>query len=309
MKAMEGSFVKLKIAEKEERMNKEREKKSSLKTVVPNGKENGNTGAVQKDGKYYLVRLEMELEKLKSMINEAESNQRLSQIPEEACGKIRNAVGKAQLLITKKFKQFEELCRDNIEEDPERRQNEMETKSSDLQGYWEMMFMQIDDVKALFSHIEKLKANNWAALEDGNDSPYNSSNNNSPKTRVKSSTTNKSSPARPRKKTKNGLGDDKVKKEAKSRLAAIRKQGKLRQQQSLDSENFIIINGTPNEQDLNLNNNSLPLDTSENGSLNSSVTDDASLNSSLNSSLEGLYDSLCTDNQQQQTASMLTREG
>ena len=43
----------------------------------------GGGGGVQKDGKYYLVRLEMELEKLKSLINEAESNQRLSQIPEE----------------------------------------------------------------------------------------------------------------------------------------------------------------------------------------------------------------------------------
>merc|ERR1712168_897076 len=91
VKAMEGSFVKLKIAEKEERMEVEREKKSSLKTVVhTNGGGVGGGGGIQKDGKYYLVRLEMELEKLKSLINEAESDQRLSQIPEEACGKIRN---------------------------------------------------------------------------------------------------------------------------------------------------------------------------------------------------------------------------
>ena len=127
---------------------------------------------------------------------------------------------------------------------------------------------------------------------------------------MKSSTSNKSSPARPRKKTKNGLNDEKVKREAKSRIAAIRKQGKLRQQQSLDSENFIILNGTSTtEQDLSgLLNNNLPLDTSENGSLNSSATDDASLNSSLNSSLEGLYDSICTENPSS-TPSMLTREG
>jgi len=302
---MEGSFVKLKIAEKEERMKVDKEKKSSLKTI--NNGNNISAGGVQKDGKYYLVRLEMELEKLKSMINEAESDQRLSQIPEDACGKIRNAVGKAQLLITKKFKQFEELCRDNIEDNPEKRQNEMETKSSDLQGYWEMMFMQIDDVKALFNHIEKLKANNWAALEEAQESPH-SSNNNSPKVKVKSSASNKSSPARPRKKTKNGMNDEKVKREAKSRIAAIRKQGKLRQQQSLDSDNFIVLEGTSNDQDISgLLNNNLPLDTSENGSLNSSATDDASLNSSLNSSLEGLYDTICTDNPP--TPSMLTREG
>ena len=108
---------------------------------------------------------------------------------------------------------------------------------------------------------------------------------------------------------KNGPNEDKVKREAKSRIAAIRKQGKLRQQQSADSDNFIIINGTPNEPDLTLNNN-LPLETSENGSLNSSVADDASLNSSLNSSLEGLCDSLSPESHQQSsTPSLLTREG
>lgn len=287
VKAMEGSFVKLKIAEKEERMKIEREKKNSFKNV---------NGSVQKDGKYYLVRLEMELEKLKFMINEAESDQRLSQIPEEASGKIRNAVGKAQLLITKKFKQFEELCRDNIEDNPDKRQNEMETKASDLQGYWEMMFTQIDDVKSLFSHIEKLKANNWTALEG--DAIETTMTNGSPTEKVKTTKTNKSSPARARKKKQNGQSDDKVKKEAKSRLAAIRKQGKLRQQQlnTSDSESlFISFNGSTTALDSSVLNNNVPLDSSENGSLNSSVTDDASLNSSLNSSLEGLYDSSLND--------------
>ena len=139
-------------------------------------------------------------------------------------------------------------------------------------------------------------------------------NNNSPDSAAKSRTTNqaatnKPSPSRARKKTKNGPNEDKVKREAKSRIAAIRKQGKLRQQQSVDSDNFIIINGTPNEPDLTLNNN-LPLETSENGSLNSSVADDASLNSSLNSSLEGLCDSLSPESHQQSsTPSLLTREG
>ena len=70
---MEGSFVRLKIAEKEERLKIDLEKKNQ-KPV---------NGIVQKDGKYYLVRLEMELEKLKSMINEAESDQRVLQLPEE----------------------------------------------------------------------------------------------------------------------------------------------------------------------------------------------------------------------------------
>jgi len=116
----------------------------------------------QKDGKYYLVRLEMEVEKLNLLINSSERENRLAQIPEEASGKIRNAIGKAQLLLRKRFKQFRELCQDNIENDPDKK----ETKSTDLQGYWEMMFIQIDDVNALFTEIETLKANNWLVSEN-----------------------------------------------------------------------------------------------------------------------------------------------
>ena len=83
--------MKLKIAEKEEKMKVEREKKSSLKSSVntyANGGGGGGGGGIQKDGKYYLVRLEMELEKLKSLINEAESDQRVSQIPEEGMNEL-----------------------------------------------------------------------------------------------------------------------------------------------------------------------------------------------------------------------------
>ena len=100
MKAMEGSFVKLKIAEKEERMKVEREKKSSLKSVQAHS--NGG-GGIQKDGKYYLVRLEMELEKLKSLINEAESDQRLSQTPEEGNSSFYNIGSQLRGIRTRGF--------------------------------------------------------------------------------------------------------------------------------------------------------------------------------------------------------------
>ena len=47
------------------------------------------------------------------------------------------------------------------ENDPDKK----ETKSSDLQGYWDMMYIQIEDVHNLFEDIEKLRANNWLADE------------------------------------------------------------------------------------------------------------------------------------------------
>ena len=70
---MEQSYVKLKIAEKEDRLRKEKEKK----TMKP------ANGTAQKDGKYFLVRLDMEVQKINGLIDAAEKETRLSQLPEE----------------------------------------------------------------------------------------------------------------------------------------------------------------------------------------------------------------------------------
>jgi len=242
-------MVKLLIAEKETNLKKMSGAKENIKPL--NGTNN------QKDGKYYLVRLEMEVEKLNLLINSSERENRLAQIPEEASGKIRNAIGKAQLLLRKRFKQFRELCQDNIENDPDKK----ETKSTDLQGYWEMMFIQIDDVNALFTEIETLKANNWLVSENDNlDGPLKSNSQKAITPRTKRKNNNKTSP-RPK---QNNVDDEKVKKEARSRLAAARKQAKLRQQQLRQEED-------------------------ENNKLDNSVN--SSLNSSMNSSFEVLNDS------------------
>lgn len=57
----------------------------------------------------------------------------------------------------------------NIDYDPnviqENDPDKKETKSSDLQGYWDMMYIQIEDVHNLFEDIDKLRANNWLADE------------------------------------------------------------------------------------------------------------------------------------------------
>ncbi|XP_066929362.1 disks large-associated protein 1-like isoform X1 [Clytia hemisphaerica] len=265
---MEQSYVKLKIAEKEEKLRRDREKKT-MKPV---------NGTAQKDGKYFLVRLEMEVEKINSLINSTEKDSRLAQLPDEASGKIRNAVGKAHLLLNKRFKQFRELCRDNIENDPDKK----ETKSSDLQGYWDMMYIQIEDVHALFNDIDKLRANNWLVTEDATDGylkPQDDTKKGSSSTpKGKRKSTGKS----PRTKTKT-IDDEKVKREARSRLAAARKQAKLRAQQEATASNGgSPDDGSPDEGSP---------DSSINGSLNGSWTADkneeaanSSLNTSLNSS-------------------------
>ena len=68
-------MVRLRIAEKEARLKKMAAAKEYKKPI------NGISNV--KEGKYYLVRLEMEIEKLKSKIDESERDNRLCQLPEE----------------------------------------------------------------------------------------------------------------------------------------------------------------------------------------------------------------------------------
>ena len=70
---MEESLVKLRLSELA-RIKSRAEAK---------GRMSPTQNSTQKDGRYYLVRLEMEREKIKSMIDSAEQDARLSQVPED----------------------------------------------------------------------------------------------------------------------------------------------------------------------------------------------------------------------------------
>jgi hypothetical protein len=69
----------------------------------------------------------------------------------------RTAIGKANLLVTKKFKQFRGLCDDCIRPPPD----EPLTKPRDLLGFWEMVQIQIEEVDAAFSKIDTLRQQKW----------------------------------------------------------------------------------------------------------------------------------------------------
>ncbi|XP_033738088.1 disks large-associated protein 5-like isoform X2 [Pecten maximus] len=75
---------------------------------------------------------------------------------EEVEGQIRTCIGQAQLLMSQRFKQFTGLV-DNCEFGS----GEKETTLSDLQGFWDMIYYQVEDVHTKFADLDKLKANNW----------------------------------------------------------------------------------------------------------------------------------------------------
>lgn len=75
---------------------------------------------------------------------------------EDVLGQIRTAIGQAQLLVNKKLKQFLGLCH-NAEEG----KGEKRTTPDDLQGFWDMVSYQIDDVQHKFLRLEELEKNGW----------------------------------------------------------------------------------------------------------------------------------------------------
>lgn len=77
---------------------------------------------------------------------------------EDVSGTIRLTIGKANLLMNKKgrFEQFRSLinnCEFGL--------GEKETTCMDLQGFWEMIYFQVEDVNTKFSELVDLEAKNW----------------------------------------------------------------------------------------------------------------------------------------------------
>jgi len=77
---------------------------------------------------------------------------------EEIKGKLRAAIGKAHLLVDKKFKQFKELCQKNLSEQDDA---PFRTLNEDLAGFWDLVSIQVSDVRDTFTEIDQMKNNNW----------------------------------------------------------------------------------------------------------------------------------------------------
>lgn len=77
---------------------------------------------------------------------------------EDVRGRIRAAVGKARILMNQKgrFSQFRQLV-DNCEFG----YGEKETTTMDLQGFWEMIYFQVEDVAGHFDQLKVLESNGW----------------------------------------------------------------------------------------------------------------------------------------------------
>ena len=77
-------------------------------------------------------------------------------------GQIRATIGKAQILMNRKgrFQQFQDLinnCEYNL--------GEKKTTCTDLQGFWEMIYFQVEESMQCFSELNEIEKNGWRAIK------------------------------------------------------------------------------------------------------------------------------------------------
>ncbi|XP_029698322.1 disks large-associated protein 1 isoform X2 [Takifugu rubripes] len=112
-----------------------------------------------RDGRWFLKLLQAEAERMEGWCRQMEQDERENELPDEILGKIRSAVGSAQLLMSQKFQQFRELCEENLNPNAHPR-----PISQDLAGFWDMLQLSIENISLKFDELHQLKANHWKPL-------------------------------------------------------------------------------------------------------------------------------------------------
>ncbi|XP_056868374.1 disks large-associated protein 1 isoform X2 [Takifugu flavidus] len=112
-----------------------------------------------RDGRWFLKLLQAEAERMEGWCRQMEQDERENELPDEILGKIRSAVGSAQLLMSQKFQQFRELCEENLNPNAHPR-----PVSQDLAGFWDMLQLSIENISLKFDELHQLKANHWKPL-------------------------------------------------------------------------------------------------------------------------------------------------
>ncbi|XP_045079738.1 disks large-associated protein 4-like isoform X2 [Coregonus clupeaformis] len=131
-----------------------------------NGNGNGGSGipnavplpgpACRRDGHWFLKLLQAETGRMEGWCQQMEQETKDNQLSEEVLGKVRSAVGSAQLLMTKKFEQFRGLCEQNLNVNANLRPT-----AQDLAGFWDLLQLSIEDISLKFDELYHLKSSDW----------------------------------------------------------------------------------------------------------------------------------------------------
>ncbi|KAM9832335.1 disks large-associated protein 5 [Neosynchiropus ocellatus] len=108
------------------------------------------------DVPYFRSEISKETERLTSLSAHWELKVEDESIPEEMRDRMRTAVGQARLLMKERFNQFSGLV-----DDCELQRGEKITTCTDLQGFWDMVYYQVEDVTKKFEALKEVEARGW----------------------------------------------------------------------------------------------------------------------------------------------------
>lgn len=108
------------------------------------------------DVPYFREEITNETHRLTGLCTQWESKVEDESIPEEMRDRMRTAVGQAWLLMKERFNQFSGLV-----DDCEFGRGEKITTCMDLQGFWDMVYFQVEDVNKKFDALKDAEAHGW----------------------------------------------------------------------------------------------------------------------------------------------------
>nr|XP_061807390.1 disks large-associated protein 5-like [Nerophis lumbriciformis] len=108
------------------------------------------------DVPYFRSEMANETNRLTALCAQWDTKVHDESIPEEMRGRIRTTVGQARLLMKERFNQFSGLV-----DDCELHRGEKITTCSDLQGFWDMVYFQVEDVNKKFESLQEAEGRNW----------------------------------------------------------------------------------------------------------------------------------------------------
>ncbi|TWW72279.1 Disks large-associated protein 2 [Takifugu flavidus] len=122
--------------------------------------------SLRRDGSWFMQLLHTDTKRIEGWCKEMEAEAEENDLSEEILGKIRSAVGSAQLLMSQKFQQFYWLCQQNLDPSAMPRPT-----SQDLAGFWDLLQLSIDDVTVKFDQLQQIKNNNWRLIDSPEKKP------------------------------------------------------------------------------------------------------------------------------------------
>uniref|UniRef100_A0A673M042 Disks large-associated protein 4-like n=1 Tax=Sinocyclocheilus rhinocerous TaxID=307959 RepID=A0A673M042_9TELE len=185
--------------------------------------------ACRRDGHWFLKLLQAETGRMEGWCSQMEKETSEHQLSEEVLGKVRSAVGCAQLLMSQKFQQFRGLCEHNLNVNANPRPT-----AQDLAGFWDLLQLSIEDISLKFDELYHLKSNDWKLEGDSPEKQENQKQ--APPVPKKPG---KSTPGLGREKSNDAV--DKQRQEARKRLMAAKRAQSVKQNSATESADSIEI--------------------------------------------------------------------